>query len=67
MLNIALKRSITLAWSVVGMEPMPRAWAASIRFWHAGITELAPPAPIANAKTTHGAFLMSSARPIALR
>ena len=65
--NSAWKRSITLACSVVGSEPMPRACAASMRFWHAGITELAPPPGAVKAKTTHGTSFMSSARPIAER
>jgi hypothetical protein len=30
-------------WSVVGMEPIPSARAASMRFWHAGRMELAQP------------------------
>src|SRR3989442_9877595 len=39
-LHDALPISITLAWSVVGTEPIPRARAASMRFWQAGMTEL---------------------------
>src|SRR5829696_2368927 len=67
-LNIALNRSITTGWSVVGQEPMPSARAASIKFWVAGTTDNAPPpAPTPNAKMMQGASLMSSANWAALR
>src|SRR5258708_32207707 len=65
--NTAWKQSITLGCRVVGSEPMPRAWAASIRFWQAGITELAPPPGAVSAKATHGTSFMSSDSPIAER
>ncbi len=63
--NIARKRSITVAWSVVGSEPMPRAWAASMRFWQAGMIELAPPGGTVSAKTTQGTSFIASASPMA--
>src|SRR3989442_2323939 len=66
-LHDALPISITLAWSVVGTEPIPRARAASMRFWQAGMTELAPPGGTASARTTEGASFISSASPAAER
>jgi hypothetical protein len=65
--NMAWKRSMTWACSVVGMEPMPSAWAASIRFWQAGITELAPPGGCVNARNTAGTSPMVSASSEAAR
>jgi len=61
----ARKRSITTAWSVVGSEPIPSAWAASMRFWQAGMTELAPPVGSVSAKTTQGTSFIASASPMA--
>ncbi len=44
---------------------MPRAWAASMRFWQAGITEFAPPGGTVKAKTTQGTSFMASASSMA--
>ena len=49
------------------MEPIPSARAASMRFWHAGRTELAQPGGSAKASTTQGTSRMWSASPAAAR
>jgi hypothetical protein len=67
MSNSAWKRSMTWGCSVVGMEPIPSAPAASMRFWQAGRTEFAPPGGSVKAKTTTGTCPMVSASSAAAR